>query len=127
MRFSDYLDCVDNAEQHQQLKVKICELKEAMEKGAGIPVIGKYVRAAIAFGECESIEEFKQTPDYEKLKNWEITIHDKDDGDFDFGFQPGEEQIEKISKVVGTIITCLFALWAIRKIYRKLFGKKRKS
>jgi len=119
MKFSTYLESTDNAEQQKRLQEKIIDLKEHLEKGAKIPVLGKYVSDLMAYAECESIEDFKKSDHFDRLKDWEIETQELEDGDFGFSFTPGKEQMAKASKIVGMVVGGLILLCLLKKICGK--------
>ena len=117
MKFSDYLDSVENTDDEQLLKEQICKIKEDVQPALQIPVVGKVLTAALVLGESESIEAFRQTEHYEYIKDWNIAVHDLEKGAF--SLYPSDAHL-KIVKVAAMVIGGLLAfLWIRRKLRKR--------
>lgn len=107
MLLTDYLDSIENTEQEQKFLQEISELKEPFEQASKVPVVGKLMKALVALGDSESIEEFKQSAHYAGIKGYDITFNDKGH----FSINPGAEQGKKAAIIFVAIVAGLLLLW----------------
>ena len=108
MLLTEYLDSVQNTEQEARLLEELAKLKVYLEQGTGVPIVGKLVKAIVAFIDLGSIEAFKQSEHYRNIQGWDIKI-DLDKGQF--SIYPGSEQRKKVLLVLAGIAVGIFLLW----------------
>ena len=108
MLLTEYLDTIENTEQEQLFLEKLSEIKEHLGQAAKAPFVGKMMRALVALGEVESIEEFKQSEHYESIKGLNITVSDLEKGHF--SIHPGREQLTKMAKISAVVAVVILLL-----------------
>lgn len=107
MLLTEYLDSIESTEQETEFIEKIAKLEEHFVQAAQTPVVGKMIRALIAFGQADSITDFKESEYYEAFKDWEIKI-DPDTGGF--SIIPGPKQRKKALIVLACVVAGIFLL-----------------
>jgi hypothetical protein len=119
MIFADYLDKIENTPDEARLIERIAEISDDIFKDIGeddigmigkIPWAGKIILALEFFGECDSIEEFRNSEHYATLAGWDSKI-DLDTGAFNL--YPGPKARFKIFLVLG--ISILVIVWLFRR------------
>jgi len=108
MLLTEYLDTIENTEKEQEFLRALSDIRQELQAGAKIPFIGKPIRALAAIGECESIEEFKQSEHYENITGFDITVSNLEKGHF--SIYPGSAQRKKMAKVLAIVIAALLLL-----------------
>jgi hypothetical protein len=89
-------------------------VKEGFGQASKIPFVGKLMKALVALGELESIEEFKQSEHYESIQGYNISGVNLEKGYFNI--TPGKEQRMKIVKALAPVVAVLILLlWLCRK------------
>ena len=113
MKFSDYMDSVENTEQEDLLRQKLQDVKEFMEKIPNIPIIGKMLKALVAYGDSDGIEEFRQSAHYDNIKDWNISVPEIEKGNV--SIQPGFAQWLKIINFIIIVCVCVSIYKRIKK------------
>jgi len=116
MKFSDYLDSIENTEQEQQLKEQILIIRDDVKPAMNMPIIGKLLCSLVALGESETIEEFKYSGHYDNIKDWDIHVFDLEKGYF--SIYPGAKHRKVIAKFLLGVCAGLFIFWLYRKCRR---------
>ena len=114
MTVSEYFDSLENTEDEQKLIGQLLEIKDAIEKAASLPFLGKVMRALIALGESESIEAFRQTNHYATIKDWNVIAHDFNSTP-NFTMYPSDAQLAKFFKILAVIIGGVLLLALCKK------------
>ena len=113
MLLTEYLDTIENTEQEQLFLQKLSEIKNDLAQAAKVPFVGKMLRALVALGEVESIEEFRQSGHYENIKGFDITVSDLEKGHF--SIHPGREQLTKAAKIAAIVFAAALLLCLCRR------------
>jgi len=76
MLFHDYLDSIQGTEDEARFLAHLEKSHKGISKVANmpIPVAGKIMKALAHLGECDSVEDFKESCHYNSVRNWEIKI-----------------------------------------------------
>ncbi|MCL2376876.1 MAG: hypothetical protein FWC76_05700 [Defluviitaleaceae bacterium] len=117
MLLTEYLGEIENTEQEQQLLQGLADLKDEFAPAANIPFAGKVIKALMALGDAESIEEFRQTGHYENIEGFNIHVINLKKGQF--SIYPGSEHLKKIAMVAAIIGGVLLLLCLCRKYCRR--------
>jgi len=117
MKFADYLDLVENTEDEQLLLKNAAEIRDDIAKVTWIPIVGKILTALIVLGECENIAEFRQSEQYDVIKDWNIEVSDIKKGHF--SLYPSDAHLQIIKTVIIVVGAVLTLLWLRRKLRRK--------
>ena len=112
MKFTEFLDNVENTEQEGELLAQIGKMENELAQATQIPVVGKTIKALLAINEVGSITEFKETEHYAALEGWDCKI------DFEkgaFSLYPGAAMRKKALKIVVIVLVGLFLFCRWRK------------
>jgi len=115
MLLTEYLDTIEGTEQEQLFLQKLADLKNEFAQATKVPFVGKLIRALVAFGDCESIEEFKQSEHYANIQGYNIAVMDLEKGFF--SIHPGKEQLTKMAifSAIAAALILLFVLCRKRR------------
>ena len=121
MIISEYFDLIENTEKEQlvleNIAKSLSEVKDDLAKAERLPFLGKTVKAILALGKAESIEEFRKTKHYANLKNWDINVEGIEKGNIQIN--PSEIHKQAAFEWLVVIGAVLFGFWLGRKFGRR--------
>jgi len=118
MPFGEYLESIANTEQETEFFGKLEGLKVGLSQApTNIPFLGKIVAALVVLCDCQDVAEFKQTPEYDMLADWKITINPDHGG---FSLTPSPAIRNKMIRVaVAAVVGVILAIVWFKRRRRK--------
>jgi len=113
MLFTVYLDSIENTEKEQQFLETVLAAKIGFEMAGKLPFVGKLMRALVALGEAQSIEEFKQSEHYESIVGYNISGVNLEKGYFNV--TPGRDTMINVAKVAAIVFAVILLLRLCRR------------